>query len=131
MHTVHVEEVAGTRFPAPHARTIKHLVAPWTTGSTHLWLGVSEVDAGSSSNPHRHPRQEEIFVVLEGSGIIAVDGVSVPVRPGSVVLVAPGEQHQLISTAAERLRVLSAVAPPFSAEDFAAAHRPAEANFNG
>ena len=130
MHTVHIDEVAGTRFPAPHARMIRHLVAPWTTGTTHLWLGVSEVDAGSSSNPHRHLSQEEIFVVLAGSGTIAVDGTSVSVRPGSIVVVAPGEQHQLISAAGEGLRVLSAVAPPFSAKDFAAVHQLSENDSN-
>ena len=128
MHTVHMDEVAGTRFPAPHARTIRHLIAPWVTHSAHLWVGLSDVDPGSSSNPHRHPRQEEVFVVLEGSGAIVVDGTSVPVGPGSVVLVAPGEEHQLVSSVAERLRVLSAVAPPFSAGDFAAVHQPATAD---
>lgn len=127
MRTVHLDEIAGTRFPAPHARTIKHVVAPWTTGSTRLWLGVSEVDPGSSSNPHTHPQQEEIFVVLSGTGTISVGGTSVAVRAGSVVLVAPGEEHQLISSGHEGLRVLSAVAPPFSAEDFTAVHQPAKA----
>lgn len=123
MRALHLNEVTGTRFPAPHARTIRHLMAPWTTGSTHLWLGLSEVDAGSTSNPHTHPQQEEIFVVLEGHGTISVDGTPVAVRPGSVVLVSPGEEHQLISAANEGLRVLSAVSPPFSANDFAAVHQ--------
>lgn len=126
MHAVHIDEVAGTRFPAPHARTIRHVVAPWTTGSTRLWLGVSEVDAGSSSNPHTHRQQEEIFIVLAGTGTISAGGTSVAVRPGTVVLVAPGEEHQLVSSAHEGLRVLSAVAPPFSAEDFTAVHQPVE-----
>jgi mannose-6-phosphate isomerase-like protein (cupin superfamily) len=88
-----MDDIQGTRFPAPHARTIKHLLAPWTAGSAQLWLGVSELGAGSSSNPHAHPQQEEAFVVLSGSGTIRVAGTSVPVRAGSVVLVAPGEQH--------------------------------------
>lgn len=126
MHTVHIDEVEGTRFPAPHSRTIKHLVAPWSTGSARLWLGVSEVDARSSSNAHSHPEQEEVFVVIEGTGTICVAGTSVAVRPGSIVFVAPGEEHQLVSSADGRLRVLSAVAPPFSAEDFTAVHQPAE-----
>lgn len=125
MHTVHIDEVAGTRFSAPHARTIKHVIAPWTTGSAHVWLGVSEVDAASSSNPHSHPDREEVFVVIEGTGVIVVAGTSVPVRPGTVVFVAPGEQHQLVSSS-ERLRVVSAVAPPFTMEDFATVHQPAE-----
>lgn len=78
MRTVRIDEVKGTRFAAPYAPTIKHLVAPSTTGLTCLWP-------------------------------------------------APGERHRLISAATESLRVRFAVVPPFTAEDFAAAHLLAEA----
>lgn len=109
---VKAHEVEGVRAPAPHARTLKHLVAPWTTGSSQLWVGLSEVDPGSSSNPHAHDN-EEVFFVVAGYGRIHVEGQTVDVGPGSCVLVPGGAVHRLLNDGHEVLRVLCSVAPPF------------------
>jgi mannose-6-phosphate isomerase-like protein (cupin superfamily) len=119
---VNEHEVEGIRAPAPHARTLKHLAAPWTIGSTKIWLGISKVDPGSTSNSHLHEVQEEIFYVLSGRGRIAVGDESVEVTPGSVVVVPAGMLHQLINTGDETLEVLAAVAPPFDEQEFEVRH---------
>ncbi|WP_053385190.1 cupin domain-containing protein [Leucobacter celer] len=124
MHRTHIEDVQGTRFGAPYEREIKHLHTPWGTGAESLWVGMSVVPAGSESNPHIHDAQEESFFVHEGVGEVVVDGTPVPVRPGSLVVVAAGELHQLRNTGEVPLRVLCAVAPPFSADQFADVHDP-------
>lgn len=124
MHHTHIDSVAGTTFEAPYEREIKHLHTPWSSGAQFLWVGMSVVPAGSESNPHIHEHQEESFFVHEGSGEIVVDGVAVPVRPGSLVVIAPGELHQLRATGSSTLRVLCTVAPPFSEDEFTTVHDP-------
>ena len=123
MKHVKEHEVEGVRAPAPHARTLKHLAAPWTIGSQNLWVGMSKVDPGSSSNPHHHDVQEEIFFVVSGHGKIVVDGEEAIVEPGSVVVVPPGSEHYLVNTTDETLKVLAAVSPPFEQKDFETRHK--------
>lgn len=124
MHQTHIDDVEGTRFGAPYPREIKHLHTPWGTGAAHQWVGMSVVPPGSESNPHTHPEQEESFFVHEGVGEVVVDGAPVAVRPGSLVVIAPGELHQLRNTGDVPLRVLCSVAPPFTADQFDIAHDP-------
>lgn len=124
MHNTHIDDVQGTSFDAPYRRTIKHLHTPWGTGATHLWVGMSEVPVGSESNPHIHAEQEESFFVHSGHGEVVVDGIVVAVEPGSLVVVAPGELHQLRNTGDTLMRVLCSVAPPFREEQFAQVHDP-------
>ncbi len=115
-------EVEGERMPPPHARTIKHLAAPWTMGTRNLWLGVSKVDPGSSSNEHSHDDQEEIFYVIAGHGRIRVGGEEEPIEPGSCIYIPMNTPHQLINTADETLKVLSVASPPFVPDKFKAVH---------
>jgi mannose-6-phosphate isomerase-like protein (cupin superfamily) len=51
--------------------------------------------------PHE---EDEVYVVLEGSGVLEVEGESVPVEEGSAVFVEAGADHRF--TAYEHLSVL-------------------------
>lgn len=121
MRHIRANEVEGIRAPAPHERTLKHLITPWTVGSENLWVGLSEVDPCSSSNPHVHPN-EEVFYVVSGYGEVVVDGQRSDVSAGSAVLVPSGAEHQLVNTSHEVLRVLCSVAPAFDRSVFDHAH---------
>lgn len=118
---VRADEVEGVRAGPPHSRTLKHLAAPWTIGSQNLWVGLSEVDPGSSSNPHSH-ENEEAFFVVSGNGRVQVDDETVEVGPGSLVLVPPNTLHRLFSLGPEALRVLCCAAPAFDKAVFDSRH---------
>jgi mannose-6-phosphate isomerase-like protein (cupin superfamily) len=126
MYAVHIDEVEGQNFPAPYKRTIKHLHSPWSSGASYVWMGMSVVPPQSQSNPHLHLEQEECFFVYEGEGAIEVNGTSTSVRPGSLVVAAPGEIHRLRNTGNVDLRVLCVVVPPFAQAQFDTAHTPVE-----
>jgi mannose-6-phosphate isomerase-like protein (cupin superfamily) len=123
MYLVREHEVTGDRMDPPYARVVKHLVAAWNAGATHLWLGVSVIDPLSSSNLHVHEGQEEVFYCLSGRGRIRVGDEEASFEPGCCVFVPPGVAHQLINTQSDEvLRVLSATAPPFSREGWSNIH---------
>lgn len=122
MIVVRESEVAGIKVPAPHARTLKHLISPWTTGSEHLWVGESIVDVGSTSNPHRHPN-EEVFLVLEGEGLAILDEAEARLAPGTLVLIRPNQTHQLKNLGKGALKVICIASPAFGEADFAAVHQ--------
>jgi mannose-6-phosphate isomerase-like protein (cupin superfamily) len=71
--------------------------------SPGLELGVYVLVAPEPDRqqPHEH---DEVYVVLEGSGVLQVEGQSVPVSEGSAVFVEAGAEHRF--TAYERLSVL-------------------------
>jgi mannose-6-phosphate isomerase-like protein (cupin superfamily) len=57
--------------------------------------------------PHPEPRHahnvHEVFIFLQGKGVLPVDGVDIPVQAGDVVLVGPGEDHHTRSSVDEPL----------------------------
>jgi mannose-6-phosphate isomerase-like protein (cupin superfamily) len=128
MYVVQEQDVSGERMPAPYARVVKHLAAPWTLGTAKIWLGISVIEPLSQSNPHAHEHQEEVFYCLSGQGRIRVAEEEAPLMPGTCVFVPEGQVHQLINSLPnEVLRVLSATAPAFSRDGWSGVHEPEEA----
>jgi mannose-6-phosphate isomerase-like protein (cupin superfamily) len=71
--------------------------------SPGLELGVYVLVAPEPDRQQPH-EDDEVYVVLEGSGVLQIEGDSVPVAEGSAVFVAAGAEHRF--TAYERLSVL-------------------------
>ncbi len=44
---------------------------------------------------HYHKQCTEIYYVLEGEGVMELNGDHVPVRPGTVIVIEPGTRHRL------------------------------------
>ncbi len=75
-----------------------------------LGAGFDILAPGKRSCPyHYHLAQEEMFVVLQGSGTLRVAGEMLPVRAGDVVVIPPGPEypHHFINTSEAPLHYLS------------------------
>jgi mannose-6-phosphate isomerase-like protein (cupin superfamily) len=71
--------------------------------STGLEIGVYVLVAPEPDRQQPHS-DDEVYVVLEGSGVLEVSGESVPVQTGDAVFVDAGAEHRF--TAYEQLAVL-------------------------
>jgi len=71
--------------------------------SAGLELGVYVLVAPEPDRQQPH-QDDEIYVVLEGSGVLDVEGTSVPVQEGHAVFVEAGADHRF--SAYEQLSVL-------------------------
>jgi len=71
--------------------------------SAGLELGVYVLVAPEPDRQQPH-EDDEVYVVLEGTGVLQVEGEEVPVREGSAVFVEAGADHRF--TAYEHLSVL-------------------------
>jgi mannose-6-phosphate isomerase-like protein (cupin superfamily) len=71
--------------------------------SAGLEVGVYSLVAPEPDRQQPHD-DDEIYVVLEGTGVLGVEGVQVPVREGTAVFVDAGADHRF--TAYEHLSVL-------------------------
>lgn len=65
-----------------------------------------ELEPGASIGNHPHGQNEEVYVVLSGSGVMIVNGESQAVKTGDVILNKPGWQHGLENTSEEPLKLL-------------------------
>ena len=93
----------------PLYETLTARLAPGTA-ARKLGASVDTVAPGKRSCPyHFHHAQEEMFIVIEGSGTLRVAGEMLPLRAGDVVFIPPGPKypHQIINTSNEPLKYLS------------------------
>jgi uncharacterized cupin superfamily protein len=75
-----------------------------------LGAGFDILAPGKRSCPyHYHLAQEEMFVILQGTGSLRVAGELLPVRSGDVVVIPPGPEypHQFINTSDAPMHYLS------------------------
>ena len=71
--------------------------------SPGLELGVYVLVAPEPDRQEPH-EDDEVYVVLDGTGVLTVEGEELPVRPGQAVFVPAGADHRF--TAYEGLSVL-------------------------
>lgn len=78
--------------------------------SERLSVGLAVWPAGSTDRQQPH-REDEVYYVISGRGVIRVDDEDRPVNAGSLVFVAAGVEHRFHDID-EDLRVLIFWAPP-------------------
>ncbi len=62
--------------------------------------GIYVFKPGETAHPeavHVHDTPE-VFIFIQGQGVIPIDGVDYPVKTGDVVIVEPGEDHHTRSS---------------------------------
>jgi mannose-6-phosphate isomerase-like protein (cupin superfamily) len=96
---VHAFEIAAVRQRLAEAGGGYEIVDK----SAGLELGVYVLVAPEPDRQQPH-EDDEIYVVLEGTGVLQIEGQEVPVREGSAVFVEAGADHRF--TAYEHLSVL-------------------------
>ena len=77
-------------------------------GIESFGLSLLLLEPGQGGRIHRHERQEEVYVVLEGTLTLELDGGEVhTLTYGDVARVAPEVRRQLSNRGAERLALLA------------------------
>jgi mannose-6-phosphate isomerase-like protein (cupin superfamily) len=64
------------------------------------------IDPNGNCQPVHYDREEEIYFVLRGSGVLEYESEKQPMRTNDFTYLAPGTKHSLANTAQEPLRVL-------------------------
>ncbi|WP_137935916.1 cupin domain-containing protein [Chitinivorax sp. B] len=80
------------------------------TAARKMGISIDILPPGKRCCPyHFHHAQEEMFIVLEGSGTLRVAGEMLPIRSGDVMFIpaGPAYPHQIINTSDAPLKYLS------------------------
>jgi mannose-6-phosphate isomerase-like protein (cupin superfamily) len=80
-------------------------------------LAEARLKPGMSTAPHYHPKTEEIYFVLRGSGSMRIGDETREVSVGDAIAIPPGEIHQLTNTGHTDLHILCCCAPPYEHDD--------------
>jgi mannose-6-phosphate isomerase-like protein (cupin superfamily) len=101
-----LDELPGQ--PCPCGTSRRGFISPENDlASVHL------VEIKADAQSHYHKRMTEIYVILEGSGHLELDGELVPVRPMTSVMIRPGCHHRAIG----QLKILNIAIPKFDPAD--------------
>ena len=115
MRIVRAWEEEGVKVPAPYRRTIKVLFAPDRRGVEELTFSFALIDPGGQTDCHAHDRPELIYVV-SGRGEYVSDGEVFDVQGDVVIWAAAGEEHQMINTGPETLKLATVFVPAYTAQ---------------
>ena len=64
------------------------------TGATKISSGVAEFAVGASAPTHYHDAEESV-IVIEGEGLMVIDGEEHIVRPNDAAFISPGAHHSI------------------------------------
>lgn len=107
-----VVEVPWQQFPDHFGGALsKALVHPETAGSRLIDYRISCYQPMAHVALHTHKVQEQIYHVLDGEGMMEMDGKRQVVRKHDVIYIPPGVEHAISNTGLTDLTFIVATTP--------------------
>lgn len=82
------------------------------TGRSQAAVMVLGPHQATGGPENRHAGSDQWIYVVRGAGEAVVDGETVGLESGSLLLIEAGEAHEIRSTSDERLQMVTFYAPP-------------------
>jgi mannose-6-phosphate isomerase-like protein (cupin superfamily) len=107
-----IAEVPWRQFPDHFGGALsKPLVMPETAGSQHIDYRISMYQPMAYVKIHQHKVQEQVYHVLEGEGLMHIDGKDHLVRKHDYIFLPPGVDHAISNTGLVDLVFLVVTSP--------------------
>ena len=107
-----VVEVPWQEFPGHFGGALsKPLVRPETAGSRLIDYRISCYQPMAHVALHTHKVQEQVYHVLDGEGMMEMDGKRQVVRKHDVIYIPPGVQHAISNTGLTDLTFIVVTTP--------------------
>ena len=106
-----------TSFITADGSSIREVAHPSWTPARHQSLAEATLEPGGETAEHYHPRSEELYYFVAGSGRMRLGTEETEVGPGDCVPIPPGTPHKLFNTGEDRLVLLCCCAPAYSHDD--------------
>lgn len=113
-----IAEVPWREFPDHHGGALsKPLVMPETAGARQLDYRISMYQPMAHVKLHQHKVQEQVYHVLEGEGLMEIDGKRHVVRKHDFIFLPPGVAHSIENTGLVDLVFIVVTAPVTDSQD--------------
>lgn len=96
---------------------IRELLAHRNSVIRNQSLAEARLQPGMATTRHYHPRAEEIYFILEGTGSMELAESVEAVGPGDAIAIPPGAAHKIRNTGSTVLRFLCCCAPCYEHDD--------------
>ncbi len=107
-----VAEEPWRQFPGHFGSALsKALVHPETAGSRLIDYRISTYQPMAYVERHVHKVQEQVYHVLDGEGLMEIEGEKRVVRKHDVVFIPPGNWHSIENTGLGDLTFIVATTP--------------------
>lgn len=107
-----IAEVPWQQFPGHFGGALsKPLVRPETAASRLMDYRISCYQPMAYVQLHAHKVQEQVYHVLEGEGLMEMDGKRVVVRRHDVIFIPPGVEHGIVNTGLTDLTFIVVTTP--------------------
>ena len=103
---VNMEEIESISCPCGSTRRA-FTEDPEQLASLHL------VNIKKDSETHYHKKLTEIYFVLDGEGVMELDGERIPVKKGHSIMIKPGCRHRAVG----ELKIINIAIPVFDPDD--------------
>lgn len=107
-----IAEVMWETPPEHYDAHSKMLVTPQTASSRHLDFRISSYQPKGYVAPHAHKVQEQIYHVLDGEGLMEIDGERFVVRRHDCIHLPAGVTHAIYNTGLKDLVFFVVTSPP-------------------
>lgn len=104
-------------FTTKDGSEIRELLAHRNSSIAKQSLAEARLSPGLATTPHYHPVTEEIYYILEGSGLMRIGDEHRDVVAGDAIAIPPGQVHQITNTGSVVLKFLCCCAPGYEHSD--------------
>lgn len=82
-------------FVTKDSSIIREILAPNNSCTKRQSLAEATLNPGAETQAHSHPNTEELYYVLTGEGLMAIEGEHSRVGAGDAIVIPPGARHQI------------------------------------
>jgi len=79
--------------------------------SPRLLIGLNSFEPGQFHTLHSHEGMDKVYQVVEGEGMVLLEGRELSIKQGELVVAPEGVPHGIRNTGSRRLLVLAVLAP--------------------
>jgi mannose-6-phosphate isomerase-like protein (cupin superfamily) len=106
------EEAFWEQPPGHFGAFSKMLVHPSNADTRYFDFRISSYQPKGYAEVHVHQAAENLYYILQGKGIVELDGARHLVEPHVVVHIPPGVRHGIFNTGLEDLIFIVVASPP-------------------
>ncbi len=96
---------------------IRELIHPEQHGNCNQSLAEAQIPPGVTTYLHLHHQSEEIYHIVQGSGVMTLNEEIFPVNPGDSICIPPGSPHCIKNSGECNLVILCCCSPAYSHTD--------------
>jgi len=104
-------------FTTKDGSEIRELLAYRNSVIRNQSLAEAIIAVGTATQEHYHPKSEEIYYILSGTGRMKIDGEFRDVVPLDAIAIPPGAHHKIWNTSDVPLVLLCCCAPCYENDD--------------